>query len=296
MNRTVLAVSLVAVALASCGEGYAGETSPIALDFSGELHAGVRLVRGDGASTPDYLVIENTITTGQTFRLASIESPGITHPTHAIIGDVRYEGVSGDAYLMMANYFPDGGPYFSKGLDSRGVGKIKGDSDWRSFSLPFFCMGQEGVDSGRRPSKIELLMVMPSSGTVYLRNVRLEQFASGVSPFTMTGQWWTGRQAGLVGGIGGGVIGCFGGLIGGLVGTGRARRFVIAAMTGMIVAGVASLVLGVVALGCSQPYSVYYPLLLFGVLLIALPAALLPNTRRRYAEVELRKMNAGDVG
>lgn len=255
MNRMVLIASLLVVVSAGCEKEKRREINPTTLDFSGELPNGGRLIAGDGASVPDYLVIENVNPTAQTFRIASIESPGVTNPTYAIMGEVRYAGVSGNAYLRMDNYFPDGGPYFYKGLDSRGVGKITGDSDWRSFSLPFFCMGQDGVDSGNRPTKIELSLLMPGSGTVYLRNVRLSQFASGVSPFTMTGQWWTGRQAGLVGGVGGGVIGCFGGLIGGLVGTGRGRRFVIASMIGMIVVGVVALLLGVVAFGCSQPFS-----------------------------------------
>lgn len=296
MNRMVLIASLLVVVSAGCEKEKGREINATTLDFSGELPNGVRLISGDGASVPDYLVIENVNPTAQTFRIASIESPGVTNPTYAIMGEVRYAGVSGNAYLMMDNYFPDGGPFFSKGLDSRGVGKITGDSDWRSFSLPFFCVAEDGVDSGKRPIKIELLMVMPGSGTVYLRNVRLSQFKSGLGPFRITSQWWSASQAGLVGGSAGGSFVCLGGLIVYLASKGRGRGFVVASLIGMMVVGVASLILGVVALGSSQPHAVYNPLLLFGVLLTALPAVQLPNVRRRYAEVELRKMNAGDVG
>ncbi|MHC4984826.1 MAG: hypothetical protein ACYTFO_01590 [Planctomycetota bacterium] len=60
--------------------------------------------------------------------------------------------------------------------------------------------------------------------------------------------------------------------------------------------GTLSLVTGVVALICSQPYHVYYPLVLGGGLLVIIPLSLLRTLRRRYAQIELRKMSAMDAG
>ena len=63
----------------------------------------------------------------------------------------------------------------------------------------------------------------------------------------------------------------------------------------MLVLGVAVLVGGVVALVKSQPYAVYYPLLLGGALTAGITAGLFPQVRRRYQQLELRKMQAMDA-
>jgi hypothetical protein len=108
--------------------------------------------------------------------------------------------------------------------------------------------------------------------------------------------WWSSRQAGLIGGIGGSVFGCLGALIGILGGRGKARRFVVGLLWAIATSGTLSLVTGVVALICSQPYHVYYPLVLGGGLLVIIPLSLLRTLRRRYAQIELRKMSAMDAG
>ena len=111
-----------------------------------------------------------------------------------------------------------------------------------------------------------------------------------------TPAWWTDRQAGLVGGISGSVFGCLGGLVGTLAGLGKARRLVIALMWGMLAVGVGSLIAGVAAVSLGQPYAVYYPLLLLGVILSAVMGPQIPMVRRRYMQIELRKMDARDAG
>ncbi|MCH7873223.1 MAG: hypothetical protein IID33_16125 [Planctomycetes bacterium] len=172
---------------------------------------------------------------------------------------------------------------------------MSGDSDWLSFAFPFYSTSDTGDDLGIRPAKIELHLALPGAGRVYVRNMRLTQFPLGANPLAATGQWWTGPQAGLVGGGLGGLFGCLGGLIGYLASKGRGRRFATAVMIAMITLGAASLTLGVVALTLSQPYAVYYPLLLIGGLFVLLPTFQLPMIRRRYAEMELRKMSAIDA-
>ena len=61
------------------------------------------------------------------------------------------------------------------------------------------------------------------------------------------------------------------------------------------VAGVVCLVLGIVALVLGQPYAVYYPLLLIGVLAAVLGGVGIPVSRQRFAEAELRRMQALDA-
>jgi hypothetical protein len=111
---------------------------------------------------------------------------------------------------------------------------------------------------------------------------------------TPANAWWTDRQAGLVGGLAGSVVGILGGVVGSLAGFGKARKFVLGLVAALIALGVASLIAGVVALAVSQPYAVYYPLLLMGFLCTLIFGFNFPMIRRRYAERELRKMEALD--
>ena len=116
---------------------------------------------------------------------------------------------------------------------------------------------------------------------------------SGVLPQGQDG-WWTERDSGWIGGIGGTVFGLLGGLIGTLGGCGIARRFVLTLTATVAGLGVVILIIGVIALALGQPYAVYYPLLLCGILL---PGILIPNffgLRWAYEQRELRKMAAMD--
>ena len=79
-----------------------------------------------------------------------------------------------------------------------------------------------------------------------------------------------------------------------LASLGRARLFVFGALYLLIVAGAGMLITGFTALLMKQPYAVYYPLLLIGVLATVLPLGLLPRMKQHYAELELRKMQARD--
>jgi hypothetical protein len=106
--------------------------------------------------------------------------------------------------------------------------------------------------------------------------------------------WWTDRQAGWIGGVTGSVVGVLGGLVGTLTGLGKARRLALGLAVGLIVFGAACLVVGVVGVVMSQPYAVYYPLLLIGLLCTLIFGINFPSIRRSYAERELRKMEALD--
>ena len=119
--------------------------------------------------------------------------------------------------------------------------------------------------------------------------------AAAHAPLQADGAWWDDRTGGMIGGILGTVVGCLGGLIGGLGGTGKARRLVLGLMKAAILAGVLLAAVGVTALVYSQPYAVWYPLLLTGVLCCAIMGSLLPVLRRRYEQAELRKMAAFDA-
>lgn len=107
--------------------------------------------------------------------------------------------------------------------------------------------------------------------------------------------WWSDRSAGLVGGWGGAIFGCLGGLIGTLNSLGKGRAFIIAVMKVQVALGAACAVAGIVAVAQHQPYGVYYPLLLLGILLTTINASLLPTVRKRFQELELRRMQSLDA-
>ena len=90
-------------------------------------------------------------------------------------------------------------------------------------------------------------------------------------------------------------MGALGALLGTLAGAGRARSFVLFGMRAMMVAGAVGLALGLIALARSAPYQTYYPLLLLSAIALTVPAFSLPGVRKRYEEIELRRMRALDA-
>jgi hypothetical protein len=224
---------------------------------------------------------------GATFPLVTLDAAGVGDVGYAIVGDVRYEDIAEAGYLEMWTVFPDGSRYFSRTLADHGaMAALAGDSDWRPFQLPFSLEG-----ATQAPSTLELNAVLPSTGRVWIGPVRLV----AVDDAAAAGAWWTDRTAGLVFGIGGAMIGVLGAMIGSFAARGKARQLVIGTMAALGALGVVSLVAGVVAVFDSQPYAVTGPLFLSGGILVVLMVVLMPNVKRQYAQVELRKMRALDA-
>jgi ABC-type spermidine/putrescine transport system permease subunit II len=100
----------------------------------------------------------------------------------------------------------------------------------------------------------------------------------------------------LLGGITGSVVGCMGALVGVLAHRGRGRRLALGFLKALLAVGAVSLALGILAVLRSQPYEVFYPLLLEGAICLGLPLFLQRVVRRRYEEIELRRISARDLG
>jgi hypothetical protein len=240
----------------------------------------------DGARV---LKIENTNHAPLTVRLMTLTNPPVTETMYSVAGEVKYEGVQGAGYLEMWSCFPPQKPsgaedkYFSRTLaDSGEMGKISGSSDWRKFLLPFDRTGASNA-----PTRLEINLVLPDSGTVYVRAAKAR---------ALVRYWWSSPgQVGMIGGIGGGIAGCLGALIGILSGLGRARRLVLALAVSLCGLGVVSLIAGLVAVTQHQPYMVYYPLLLGGVILSAVCGFNLPVLKKRYDDLEMRRMASADA-
>ena len=255
---------------------------------------GLRILSADNEAHFERLLVENPEPTAKTVAILNLESPGVAASAHAyaLVGQIRYAGVEGTAYLEMWSRFPGRGEVFSRTLSDGGpAAKIEGSSDWRPFALALYMDGS--TQAG--PEGLRVNVVLPGRGTVWLGPPRLVQYGPGEDPLVVAGQWWSERTAWLMGGIMGSVLGCVGALIGVLSSRGKARARVAGMLVGMLIVGAVALTAGDVALLKAQPYAVYYPLLLTGGLCILLPGGLLGVIRRRYQELELRKIGAADA-
>jgi len=261
----------------------------------GHLRAGIPVIMEGRAAVK----ISNTNDTPLQAQLLAITNPPVTKTLYAIVGEVRYEGVQGDGYLEMWNYFPPlksgmpEGAFFSRTLGVSGeMGKMTGTSSWRRFMLPFDRTGASGP-----PTRLEINAFLPGRGTVWLGPVKLVEYPGSLMDMQEGGAsaWWSDRMAGLIGGTAGAVIGCLGGLMAWLAAKGRSRSFVVGTSLTLIGLGTLSTLAGVIAIALRQPYGVWFPLVLGGVLLLGILPLRLRDFQKRYAEMELRKMSAMDA-
>lgn len=262
------------------------------------------LVTLDGQSVYKF---QNTNDTPLQVKLLEIANPRLSTTAYAITGQVKYDNVQGTGYLEMWNYFPPlrpgmpEGQYFSRTLGESGeMGKISGTCDWRDFTLPFDPTGESSP-----PTRLEINLILPGRGTVYLTPVKLVKYSGPLfesnfskgssSSRTSPGGWWSTRQSAIVGGIGGSLFGCFGALIGGLAGSGKARRFVLATTRLFTAFGVLLTIAGIIAVLCKQPYAVWWPLILLGVISALVCGANLNPIKKRYENLEIRRMASMDA-
>lgn len=251
----------------------------------------VDLINSNGhlALEGDVLKITNDSGLPLTVKLQTIDNPPITETRYAIEGEVRYANVLGQGHLESWNEFETGN-FFSKTTQPSGpMGVITGTSNWRSFVIPFTI-----TRKSTPPKRIELNLVLPGNGTVWLRPATLTHLGPGGLP-TPEGQWWSNRTTGILGGVLGSLIGCLGALIGTLSSRGKARKLVMRLLNVMLAFGLLALCFGIIALIDSQPYAVYYPLLLFALLCGPLTLSIRKTVKARYEQIELRRMNSKDI-
>lgn len=114
-------------------------------------------------------------------------------------------------------------------------------------------------------------------------------------------EWWTPQQAGVLGAIlGGGLCGVMLGAIGGgvcgpLAGKGIAKRFVMGYLGFIGLLGLAMLGGGVVAVTLGQPYHVWYPLVLPGVLCTVLVGVMRFSLGKAYRRHDERRLAAEEI-
>ncbi|MEA1927865.1 MAG: hypothetical protein U9N73_06625 [Candidatus Auribacterota bacterium] len=274
----------------------AGETGMIA-EYSWEDIETLRETGGDRvikSGPPDgraVLRVANQDKGEKIIPILTITGPGITTPDYAVTGRIRYRNLEEDGYLEMLSIFPDGSHYFTRTLGKSGpLGKLRGSSGWKKFALPF--QNRPGNDP---PDKLQVNLVLAGPGTVWIGPLQLKESGGTRSLSGTPDQWWSDRDAEMAGGIGGALLGLIGVLIGALAGRGKARRTVFGLLIALRILGIFLLGAGMIALIFSQPYAVFYPLLLIGLIATVTSWGVGAIIRKRYKELELRRMTAMDT-
>ena len=224
-----------------------------------------------------------------------LDEPEVTRPGYAIIGQIRAQSVIGKAYLETLNHFGTQAAFSRTVAKSGPMKLITGDEPWREFMIPFLLL----ETAPKAPDKIELIVVLPATGTIELRDVRLVQSDGQQLPIVTqnaSNAWWSNRSAGIIGGGGGAFLGLLGALIGVLTSMGNAKRVVQGVFAFMLFVCGISLLVGLVALVMNQPYAVYYPLLLLGFLGVCLPLSLWRSVMNRFTQAEMQRLDAMDAG
>jgi hypothetical protein len=76
---------------------------------------------------------------------------------------------------------------------------------------------------------------------------------------------------------------------------GKHRALVMGCLWAMVSVGGASLVFGVAALAAGQPYGIWYPPVLLGVIDGIVSVAVMPVVRRAYQQAEERRIAAQSI-
>lgn len=108
----------------------------------------------------------------QLIELATIEKFAVTKRAYMLRGKVKFAGVGGEGFLETWSHFPEPkkGAYFSRTMAETGpMGKLRGDSPWKEFVLPFTF----DDPSFPMPEKIQFNVYLPQSGTVWLSDLEL---------------------------------------------------------------------------------------------------------------------------
>ena len=101
-----------------------------------------------------------------------------------------------------------------------------------------------------------------------------------------------GALLGVAAGVWGALFGCLAGF---LVPRGRGRRLLTGMFIMSIAMGIISLSFGVLALCLGQPYHVWFPFTLIGIVFVFVFSGCFPAIKKQYDQFEQRKMQALDV-
>ncbi len=185
------------------------------------------VVRGDVEGREDAdeeLLITNDTGGPLTVRLFTLEPTEITAVRYQVAGTIRCEAVQQPGYLELWSHFPTGERYFTRTLSPDGpMGTIYGSAGSREFVLPF-----QRNPSGPGPSRLEVNLVLPANGKVWISPLSISELSVTESDLGMiaAGAWWGNQTGAFLGGGLGTFLGLLGAAVGILAGLGRGRPLV----------------------------------------------------------------------
>ena len=214
---------------------------------------------------------------GGTIPVLTLDRPPVRDDAFALRGQIRYTDVSPPGYLQLTATFADGTQDASRARAPFGpMGELKGTSEWREFMLPSL-----GKHPHQRPTRIEVSVVLPGGGTVYLGRASLVEGLANRRPRDLG--WLDPSRLRLVAGVLAGVLAVYGMLVLLLARRARARGVVvtmtvlITALSCVAVGGAWAAMLG------NEERETLYPLWLVGMLGIAICVVMSRVIKRRYA-------------
>ncbi len=181
------------------------------------------------------------------------------------------------------------------------MGKISRTSDWKPFLLPF---DRKGV--GETPTQLEVNLILPGRGTVYIgpikfsENPEWDKYGNAAGTAAVVRRelysygWWPFLAAWKVIRTGVPMLLGFACLIGWLAHQGKGRRFVMAATAFCSALGVVAALATIVALAAGQPWWVWFPTGVLGLVLLAIFPQQMWRFRKRYGVLELRRIASMD--
>lgn len=99
----------------------------------------------------------------------------------------------------------------------------------------------------------------------------------------------------IVGGGGGALCGIWGALCGILSPRGKGRKVILGGMFMFVIIGLILSGVGLFALLSGQPYGIWYPILMAGLMFAIIPGVLIPVIRKNYQEAENRRIAAESI-
>jgi hypothetical protein len=238
------------------------------------------------------LKIERTEDKPATIPLLTIEKPAISNTLYAVSGEIKHDGVEGGGYLEMWSVFPSG-RFFSRTLGSTGpTKKITGSSDWRPFVLPFDRSGTTEL-----PTRLEINAFLPGRGTLWVQSVKFTDYpyAQSLGAVLFPGGWWSPLTGAGIIAAGLALAAGLGVGLGLLARVGKARGVVLPLAGALSVLGLGAALAGAVGWVAGQPEHVWAVLGLLAIVMLAVFPFLFNRLRKRYAELELRRMISLDA-
>lgn len=232
---------------------------PSALDWAHERAEG-HLLAGEILDENGALRIANMTSQPRRIIVLELDSPAIATPKWHLAGSLRHRDIKGHGYLELLAMTPSGN-YAARTFSNAGPqARITGTSDWRPVWIPF-----DGSASGEIPDKLVLAVHLPGDSTVDLNDFSVREGLG--SPASVTpGTWWGEKVATWVFGGAAAALLIFAVILGLVARRRTRRRLVLGSYRAVLGAAGVTLVLGIVAAILGQPTTVYFPLVLVGLL------------------------------